>query len=356
MAHAPALDALHEYDDSDFCSDDEFEPSGPRLMICNGPAESEAAESEAAESEAAGSEAPRPGKPVWLELVVPGPDGGNMDVRVAGIMGKVYKDGERCTVAIKGVSWRDLKPRGKKRRGHTRRQNPPAAASPAGAAGAASPRPARPASPRPASPSAESPANKRQRVDKQPPATAATAVARILVLSDPASAAALLANLQPLSAAPLFVAAKPGAGIPRELTAKHRFTEVGYCATTYKKTEVIDLRAIATLVATCCAVDLENLSCAISYDAGAYPDAPLASLPNLALLDEADVRANGIPDTLAAIAASPAYSALTGGATRVPPQVSPQARHSAGRAASAGSAGSAGSAPRATEIIEIDSD
>jgi hypothetical protein len=348
MAHppaphtVPALAALNEYDDSDF-SEDEFEPSGPLLMICNGPAESEAAE-----SEAAGSEAPRPGKPVWLELVVPGPDGGNMDVRVAGIMGKVYKDGERCTVAIKGVSWRDLKPRGKKRRGHTRRQNPPAAASPAGAAGAASPRPARPASPRPASPSAESPASKRQRADKQP---SETAVARILVLSDPASAAALLANLQPLSAAPLFVAAKPGTDIPRELTAKHRYTEVGFCAKTYKKAEVLDLRAIATLVATWCAVDLENLFCGISYDADAFPDAPLASLPNLALLDEADVRASGIPDTLTAIAASPAYSALTGGATRVPPQVSPQASHSAG------SAGSAGRAPRAaTEIIEIDSD
>jgi hypothetical protein len=319
-------------------------------MICNGPAEAnEQAPAEAAES--AGPQ--RPGKPVWLELVVPGPDGTNMDVRLAAFMGKVYKDGEHCTVSIKGVSWRDhIKPRGKKRsRAPPRRQNQPAAASPASPAGAASPRPARPASP-------ASPANRRQRVDNTP---SATAVARILVLSDPASAAALLANLQPLSAAPLFVAAKPGTDIPRELAAKHRFTEVGYCAKTYKKAEVLDLRAIATLVATWCAVDLENLFCAISYDADAFPDAPLASLPNLALLDEADVRANGIPDTLAAIAASPAYSALTGGATRVPtPQVSPQARQSAGSAGSAGSAASAGSASHtanANEIIEIyDSD
>ena len=354
MAHpytVPALAALSGYESDS--TEDEFEPSGPLLMICNGPAE--ANEQAPAESAAESAGPPRLGQPVWLELVVPGPNGEDMDVRLAGIMGHVYKDGENCTVYIKGVSWREhLKPRGKQRR--TRRQNQPAAAgaaSPAGAAGAASPRPARPATPRPASPatprpaspSAASPANKRQRVDKPPSAT--TAVARILVLSDPASAAALLANLQPLSAAPLFVAAKPGTDIPRELAAKHRFTEVGYCAKTYKKAEVLDLRAIATLVATWCAVDLENLACAISYDADAFPDAPLASLPNLALLDEADVRASGIPDTLAAIAASPAYSALTGG--RVPtPQVSPQVH----------SAPSAGSASHtANEIIEIyDSD
>lgn len=320
-----ALAALADYDDD--CDDaatedDDDAPTSPtsaapvalpRLLITNGP---EQAAAPAATAPLKTNQA------VWLPLVVPGPDGNLFEVRVKGILGRIYKGGDpdstECTVVIKGVNYNSLEKRGKSRTS-TPRRAPRAPPQPESSALAAAARE------RNEVPLEDQRPPKKQKPTETEPST--RAVVRILVVEREETVPQLLGNLKPLARADLFVAAAPGAMERQNPALPHgSFLEVLFATRTVKKQTKVDLRAIVALVARIKDVAQKDLLAAIAFDCDTVSDEDLLFWPNLAFLDTETVATHGTPPQLQALVESPEYVKLAGPSERplqkpAPPEV-----------------------------------
>jgi hypothetical protein len=323
MAHQGdkhALAALVDYDDDfdDAATEDEDDAptsptsptsaapvAAPRLMITNGP-EQAAAPTEPAQAVL------RTNQAVWLPLIVMGPDGKPLEVRVSAILGKIYTSGDtdstHCTVHIKDVDLSSLTKRGKPRVPR-RAPRAPAESSAQGAAASA-------ARERNEVPLADQRPTKKQKPEPEP---SKRAVVRILVVEHEETVPQLLENLKPLARADLFVAAAQGA-MERKNPAlpQGSFTEVAFATRTVKKQTKVDLRAIVALVACIKGVAPKDLLAAVAFDSDTVSDEELLFWPNLALLDTETVAAHGAPGQLQELVASPEYVKLAG-PVRAPP-------------------------------------
>ena len=324
MAHQGdkhALDALADYDDDfvdDAATEDEDDAptsptsptsaapvAAPRLMITNGPEQAAAPTATAAL---------RTNQAVWLPLVVTGPDGKPLEVRVKAILGKIYNkggdpDSTECTVVIKGVNYNSLTKRGKSRPRRAPRAHAQPESSAQGAAASA-------ARERNEVPLEDQRPPKKQKPEPEPPTRA---VVRILVVEHAETVPQLLENLKPLARADLFVAGARGAmELKHPALPQGSFTEVAFVTRTVKKQTKVDLRAIHALVATIRGVAQKDLLAAIAFDSDTVSDEDLLWWPNLALLDTETVAEHGIPTQLPALVASPEYVKLAG-PVRAPP-------------------------------------